>query len=111
MTFVNLRVPAGVAVRRFWLAPAMLAGAFLYAGLDADSGLRTWWQLRQELAASRARVGVAEAEIARLSAAARELDGDPFAMESAIREDLGLARPGETIVLFAGPDSSSLWIP
>jgi len=111
MTFVTLAPPAGVAVRRFWLAPVLLAGAILYAGLDRDSGLRTWWQLRQELAASRERIGAREAEIARLTEAARDLDGDPFAMESAIRVDLGLARPGETIVLFTGPDHSSPWIP
>jgi cell division protein FtsB len=89
----------------------MLAGAILYAGLDPDSGLRTWWQLRQELAASRERIAAREAEIARLAEAARDLHGDPFAMESAIRVDLGLARPGETIVLFAESDPSSPRIP
>jgi len=89
----------------------MLVGAVVYAGLDPDSGLRTWWQLRGELAASRGRIEALEGEITRLSEAARDLDGDPHAMERAIREDLGLARPGEIIVLFSGLDPSSTWIP
>jgi cell division protein FtsB len=94
-------------LRRFWLAPAMLAGAILYAGIDPGSGLRTWWQLRGELRESRQRAEHARVEIDRLEGAARRLDGDPFAMEEAIREDLGLARPGETVVLFDREGGSS----
>jgi cell division protein FtsB len=100
-----------VAVRRFWLAPAMLAGAVLYAGIDPDSGLRTWWQLRQEREASQERIRERRAEIARLEQAARELHGDPFAMERAIRNDLGLARPEEIIVLFDDPEASAVRTP
>ena len=94
-------------MKRFWLAPALLAGAVLYAGFDPESGLRTWWQLQRELEAARARIVEREAEIEALSAAARDLDGDAFAMESAIRVDLGLSRPGEVIVLFTSADPSS----
>lgn len=102
------KAPArGVAVRRFWLVPAMLAGAVLYAGVDPDSGLRTWWQLRQERQASRERILERRAEIAQLEAAARDLDRDDFAMEDAIRTELGLARSEETIVLFADSETSS----
>ena len=57
----------------------MLAGAVLYAGIDPDSGLRTWWRLRTELAESRARAAVTSSEIERLKADAAELHGDPFA--------------------------------
>ena len=69
-------------MRRFWLAPVMVAGAILYAGLDRDSGLRTWWQLRQELAASRERIAEREAEIARLS---EESTNAASAAEASIR--------------------------
>jgi len=85
----------------------MLVVAVLFAGIDPDSGLRTWWQLRRERAESLERIEARRAEIARLEAASRELHGDAFAMERAIRADLGLARPEETIVLFAGPETSS----
>lgn len=96
-----------MAVKRFWLAPALLAGAVLYAGLDPESGLRTWWQLRGALEQARARIDERQREMEALAAAARDLDGDTFAMEEAIRVDLGLARPDETIVLFADEDDSS----
>lgn len=78
----------------------MLAAAILYAGLASDAGLQTWWQLRGELDAARERIAEREREMASLVTAARDLDGEPFAMEEAIRVDLGLARPDETIVLF-----------
>lgn len=94
-------------MKRFWLAPALLAGAVLYAGLDPESGLRTWWQLRGALEQARARIDERQREMEALAAAARDLDGDTFAMEEAIRVDLGLARPDETIVLFADEDDSS----
>jgi cell division protein FtsB len=96
-----------VAVKRFWLAPALLAGAILYAGLDPEAGLWSWWQLRQALEDSRVRIHQRERENQALSDAARDLDGDPFALESAIRVDLGLSRPRETIVYFSGGDASS----
>jgi hypothetical protein len=85
----------------------MLAGAVLYAGIDPGSGLRTWWRLRTELADSRARAELTRSEIERLEADAAELHGDSFAMEEAIRVDLGLARAGETIVLFSPSAASS----
>jgi len=85
----------------------MLAGAVLYAGIDPGSGLRTWWQLRGELRESQQRAERARAEIDRLERAAQRLHGDSFAMEEAIRVDLGLARPGETVVLFSAGDGSS----
>jgi cell division protein FtsB len=94
-------------VRRFWLVPAMLAAAMLYAAVDEDAGWRTWWRLRQGLEASRERVDDLSREIAHLSEASRELAGDPFAMERAIREDLGLARPGEIVVRFSRSGSRS----
>ena len=78
------------------LAP--VAVALVYAGFVNGSGIRDWWSLRSDLLAARARMAVTRAEIARLQAETVELEADPFAIERAIREDLGLARAGETIV-------------
>jgi cell division protein FtsB len=85
----------------------MLAVVVAHAALDGDAGLRTWWRLREGLEASRQRVAALGREIAHLERASRELEGDPFAMERAIREDLGLARPGERIVRFSGSGTES----
>ena len=85
----------------------MLAGAILYAGIDPGSGLRTWWRLRGELRDSQQRAEETRVEIARLERAAQLLHGDPFAMEEAIRVDLGLAREGEVIVHLSDRDGSS----
>jgi cell division protein FtsB len=85
----------------------MLAGAVLYAGFDSDSGLRAWVAIRSELEASRERADETQAEIDRLASASRSLHGDPFAMEEAIRVDLELSRPGETIVRLSDHDGSS----
>lgn len=94
-------------MRRFWLVPAMWIAAVALAAIDGDSGLRTWWRLREALAASQERVARLTDEVAHLERASQELEGDPFAMERAIREDLGLARPGERIVRFSRPEPES----
>ncbi len=96
-----------MSVKRYWIVPAMVAMALVQAGLDRDSGLRTWWRLDEEVGALNARIATLEVEIAELEAAAQALDGDPFALERAIREDLGLARPGETVVRFDRSSVSS----
>ena len=85
--------------RRIWLAPAILIAAWAVAWLDPETGIRSWVSLREDLAAARGRIGVLEASVARQADEARRLEGDPLAIEAAIREDLGLARVGESIVI------------
>jgi cell division protein FtsB len=99
------------ALRRLWIAPAILAAALAIAALDGESGIPAWLRLRDDLGAARERIEGLRAEAEALEAQAAALRSDPFAIESAIREDLGFARPGETVVRIArprGPGDTSL---
>jgi cell division protein FtsB len=85
-------------VKRFLLVPVCLVVAIVYALLDADSGVREWLRLRSTLAASTSRIEGLRREVDALRAEGDALKSDPFATERAIREDLDLAKPGETVV-------------
>jgi cell division protein FtsB len=98
-------------MRRLWLAPALLATGLAVAILDGDSGLRSWWRLRDDLASARVRIEGLEEERSRLEAEVTALESDPFALERAIREDLELARPGELVVRFRRPAGPGLELP
>lgn len=87
------------------LLGALLATAVLVMAIvDQDSGLRTWLRLRHDLAQSRERVGQLQVEVTGLERQVAALRQDPFAEERAIREVLGLARPGEVVVRFREED-------
>jgi cell division protein FtsB len=88
----------GRELRRYWIAPAIVAGALAAAMLDSEAGFRTWLRLTGDLRAAEARIEALRDEIAALEEEAKALRDDPLAIESAIREDLHLARPGETVV-------------
>jgi cell division protein FtsB len=76
-----------------------VAGGLLAVGfLDRDTGVGHWLDSRRDAAAAKARSAGIEARIAAREAEARALERDPFAIEAAIREDLGLVRPGEWVV-------------
>ena len=70
--------------------------------LDGEAGFRTWLRLRGDLRAAEARIATLRDEIAALEEETEALRNDPFAIESAIREDLQLARPGEAVVRLIG---------
>ena len=78
----------------------VLVGSAAVAGLDAETGLRTWAELRSAERVARARVEALERDVDRLRAEVDALASDPLARECAIREDLELARPGEWVVRF-----------
>ena len=82
-----------------WLAPAILGVAWLVAWVDPETGIRTWLDLREDLAVAQARIAALETGVASLETEAALLAEDPLAIEAAIREDLGLARPGDTVVI------------
>ena len=88
-------------MRAFWLVPAVLAAGLAWVVLDRESGLPAWFRLNGELAASQSRIAALTARADSLRSEIRALERDPFAVERAIREELGLARPGERIVRFA----------
>lgn len=96
----------GKRVRGLLVIPALVAAAVVYAAFDADSGIRAWLYLRADLEASQTRIEEIRREIRALSRDAADLESDAFAIESAIREDLKLARPGEVVVRF-GPGEVS----
>ena len=68
------------------------------SAIDERSGLPTWRRLRDDLAATRARIEILRGDIDALRREVEALEADDFALERAIREDLGLARPGESVV-------------
>ncbi|MGH0036894.1 MAG: FtsB family cell division protein [Myxococcota bacterium] len=93
-------------MRAWLLVPLLGVAALGIAAFDGESGLRTWWMLRDDLRSSRETLDRLEAENERLREEAHALETDPFALERAIREDLGWARPGEVVVLFEEPGAS-----
>jgi cell division protein FtsB len=97
----------GERVRGLLVIPALVTAAFVYAAFDADSGIRPWLRMRADLEAARARIEKIRAEIRVLSRDAADLENDAFAIESAIREDLKLARPGELVVRFSRGEVSN----
>lgn len=91
-------------MRAWLLVPLLGVAALGIAALDGDSGLRTWWLLRRDLRSSQETLDRLTAETERLRLEAHALETDPFALERAIREDLGWARPGEVVVLFGASE-------
>lgn len=78
--------------------PVVLVVAGLHAALDEDAGIRRWLHLRSELADAQGRIAGLEADVAGLRASAGRLEYDRFAIERAIREELGLAAAGQQVV-------------
>jgi len=94
-------------VRLLLIIPALLSAALIYISVDRGAGLSTWMRDRDALANSEEQIAQLEAEIVRLKAEVDRLERDPFAIEQAIREDLGLARAGETVVRLPGATDSN----
>lgn len=88
-------------MRRLLVVPAALVAALLYLLLDAEFGLRACARLTEQVATVRAENEELRRRIHELEAAAEALEGDPFAIERALREDLHYARPGERVVVVA----------
>jgi cell division protein FtsB len=76
----------------------VLALGLARAGLDADSGVRQWLYLRAELDEARARIASLDGEVELLHTEAERLEADDYALERAIREELELVQPGQTLV-------------
>lgn len=83
---------------RLWIALVFFGLVLGVALLDDEAGLPAWYRLRGDLRAAKARIAELRSEIATLEAETEALRADSHAIEAAIREDLELARPGETIV-------------
>ena len=82
--------------------------ALAIAALDRTSGIGSGLRLSHDLAEAEARIEQTRRELDRLREQADGLEADPAAQERAIREDLGLAKPGETVVLWPSDDGLTL---
>jgi cell division protein FtsB len=94
-------------VRPLLIAILLVAGAAVWAWLDADDGVETWRRLHREVEDAQAR-GRALAE--RNDALRTEIDalaGDRSVQERAVREELRWARPGEIVVRVPRGDALS----
>jgi cell division protein FtsB len=80
-----------------WI-PVLVLAAAGFAAFDERSGIPAWSRLRADSLATHARIEVLRGDLAGLRREADALASDDFAVERAIREDLGLARPGESVV-------------
>jgi cell division protein FtsB len=96
-----------------WLAIGVVVMALVLAITDGESGLRTWWALRDDLRAAQARIDHLRSDVTDLERDSGGLTGagEPFALERAIRERLVYAREGETIVRLDAPGDTSPRIP
>ena len=79
---------------------------FAYHAIEGDRGLLAWWQLRQELEASR--LAAAEIEGRRLAAENRVKRLTPSSLDLDLLDErarlmLNLGRPDEAIVFIAPP--------
>jgi hypothetical protein len=91
-----------------WAIPVAISGALLaVALLDREIGVARWWGLAHDLAEAEGRIEALRGEIRTLEIERVELGDDAFAIERAIRAELELALPGETVVR-AAPTGSSL---
>ncbi len=89
----------------------LLSLGLVSAALDEDSGVQSWLHLRSELEEARARVAALREETRRLHEEAGQLESGEFALERAIREELELARPGQTLLRLRRGDVPSARIP
>jgi cell division protein FtsB len=98
-------------VKALLLAAALVASALVYAAFDSDAGLGNWLRLRRELRVSQEHNADLRAQIARLEQEASALERGGFAVERAIREDLGFTGEGETLLHLPRADDSSARFP
>lgn len=84
--------------RELVIGAAVLAAAAGVAVADDAKGIRALLQLRRDVGVAEARVAELEGRVESRETEAAALRSDPIALEHAIREDLGLARPGEIVV-------------
>ena len=93
--------PEGRHVRPSSYVMLSLALSVLFFGffLVGDRGILSVRKQRRQLASARLEVAQLEEETRRLEGEVAALKGDPRAVEKIAREDLGLVRPGEVVLV------------
>lgn len=87
----------------FILGIVCLLLIMIVTALFGKKGVMDLRRARRTLAAREERIRELEAERDRLQAEIRRLESDPRAVEKAAREKLGLAGPGEKVVVDPAP--------
>jgi len=98
------RRPAPPKLRPLALAIALVLMGVACAALDPDSGISTWRRLAGEVVEAQRRIDVLRVRNARLRREIQVLDEDPYALERAIREEIGWVRPGEVRISLSKGD-------
>ena len=102
----RIEMPA-VPIRRRqstpWVQRVLIILTLIVAAdsLFGERGLAARARIQRELAERRQDVSVMKNENAGLRSQVRRLGSDPDAIESVAREELGLIRPGELLILIA----------
>ena len=93
--------PAGGLSRKklFVLGVALLFLIIIVTSLFGKRGVMDLRRARRELARLESQARVLEQEKAGLEAEIRRLESDPRAVEKSAREKLGLAAPGEKVIV------------
>lgn len=76
----------------------IVSGVLMVNALVGEKGYLATLQARQEQARAESALHALRAENARLTEEARRLRQDPAMLEAVAREELGLIRPGETLI-------------
>ena len=100
-----------MALKALLLVAALVAAVVVHAAFDSEAGLGTWLRLRGLLQESQAHNAELRAGNAALEAEAEALERGGFAVERAIREQLGFARADEVLVRLPRNDRSSARFP
>ncbi|MGB8960224.1 MAG: septum formation initiator family protein [Candidatus Aminicenantales bacterium] len=87
----------------FVLGVACVLLIMIVTALFGKKGVMDLRRARRTLETRAATIRALEAERDRLEAEIQRLDNDPRAVEKAAREKLGLAAPGEKVVVEAAP--------
>jgi len=96
------------ARRRAWLLGTVIALIALGVGaVFGDRGILNLLQKRREVAALREQIETLRGDNARIAAEVAQLRTSPAAIERIAREQLGLARPDETVFLIREEDAAS----
>jgi len=94
-------------VKALGLGTGLIILAAASALLNDETGIAKWRDLRASLVVSSSRVAILEVQNEALRREIETLEKEPAALDRAIREELDLVLPGESIVYFTGGGEST----